>query len=46
MLDPIGEEYVEVSYRNLSRPLVTPWEHRQAVARRAKAAIWSMSRRC
>ena len=33
VLDPGGEEYVEVPYRTLSRPPVTLWEHRQAVAR-------------
>lgn len=33
VLDPGGELYVEVPYRTLSRPPVTLWEHRQAVAR-------------
>ena len=33
VLDPDGEHYVEVPYRTLSRPPVTLWEHRQAVAR-------------
>ena len=33
VLEPDGEQYVEVPYRTLSRPPVTLWEHRQAVAR-------------
>jgi putative transposase len=32
-LDPEGSCYVEVPYRTLSRPAVTLWEHRRAVAR-------------
>jgi putative transposase len=33
VLDPEGSCYVEVPYRTLSRPAVTLWEHRRAVAR-------------
>jgi len=33
VLDPDGGQYLEVPYRTLSRPAVTLWEHRQAVAR-------------
>lgn len=33
VLNPDGRHYVEVGYRTLSRPSVTLWEHRQAVAR-------------
>lgn len=33
VLEPDGQHYVEVSYRMLSHPAVTLWEHRQAVAR-------------
>ncbi|AOT03646.1 Mu transposase C-terminal domain-containing protein [Arthrobacter sp. U41] len=33
VLDPEGNNYVEVPYRTLSNPAVTLWEHRQAVAR-------------
>ncbi len=33
VLDPDGQEYVEVPYRTLTRPPVTLWEHRQALAR-------------
>nr|WP_288782477.1 transposase family protein [uncultured Kocuria sp.] len=33
VLDPEGEEYVEVPYRTLSNPAVSVWEHRQALAR-------------
>jgi putative transposase len=39
VLDPAGEEYVEVPYRNLSLPPVTLWEHRQAVARLREQAL-------
>src|SRR5512135_2017577 len=33
VLDPEGACYVEISYRTLSHPAVTLWEHRRAVAR-------------
>lgn len=33
VLDPDGGQYVRVPYRTLSRPPVTLWEHRHAVAR-------------
>lgn len=33
VLEPEGHHYLEVPYRTLSRPAVTLWEHRQAVAR-------------
>ncbi|WP_156960865.1 Mu transposase C-terminal domain-containing protein [Kocuria marina] len=33
VLDPEGEEYLEVPYRTLSNPAVSVWEHRQALAR-------------
>ncbi|MGH9067411.1 MAG: transposase [Acidimicrobiales bacterium] len=33
VLDPEGQHYVEVPYRNLSHPPVTLWEHRQALTR-------------
>ncbi len=33
VLDRAGGQYLEVPYRTLSRPPVTLWEHRQAVAR-------------
>lgn len=33
VLDPEGSCYVEIPYRILSRPAVTLWEHRRAVAR-------------
>jgi putative transposase len=33
VLDPDGGQYLEVPYRTLSRPAITLWEHRQAVAR-------------
>lgn len=33
VLEPGGEQYVEVPYRTLSHPSVTLWEHRQALAR-------------
>ncbi len=33
VLDPDGQQYVEVPFRTLSHPAVTLWEHRQAVAR-------------
>ncbi|MGB0092485.1 MAG: Mu transposase C-terminal domain-containing protein [Solirubrobacteraceae bacterium] len=33
VLAPDGDQYLEVPYRTLSRPPVTLWEHRQAVAR-------------
>ncbi|MFF2063186.1 Mu transposase C-terminal domain-containing protein [Streptomyces sp. NPDC058200] len=32
-LDPDGNAYVEVPYRTLSRPPITAWEHKAAVAR-------------
>lgn len=36
VLDPDGSAYVEVPYRNLARPPVSLWEHRQALARLAE----------
>jgi putative transposase len=33
VLDPDGTSYVEVGYRTLSRPPITAWEHKAAVAR-------------
>lgn len=33
VLEPDGQQYVEVPYRTLSHPAVTLWEHRQALAR-------------
>lgn len=36
VLDPDGSAYVEVPYRNLARPPVSVWEHRQALARLAE----------
>jgi putative transposase len=33
VLNPDGDQYLEVPYRTLSRPAITLWEHRQAVAR-------------
>jgi putative transposase len=33
VLEPDGDQYLEVPYRTLSHPAVTLWEHHQAVAR-------------
>ena len=33
VLEPDGDQYLEVPYRTLSRPAVTLWEHHQALAR-------------
>ncbi len=33
VLEPEGEVYIEVPYRNVSHPAVTLWEHKQASAR-------------
>jgi putative transposase len=33
VLDPEGSCYVEIPYRTLFHPAVTPWEHRRTVAR-------------
>jgi putative transposase len=33
VLEPEGQHYLEIPYRTLSRPAITLWEHRQAVAR-------------
>lgn len=50
VLEPDGNQYIEIPYRTLSRPALTLWEHRQAVEQlRAKgrsqideAALFSM----
>jgi putative transposase len=33
VLEPEGHQYVEVPYRSISNPVVSVWEHRQALAR-------------
>lgn len=33
VLEPDGDNYVEVPYRSISNPAVSVWEHRQALAR-------------
>jgi putative transposase len=48
VVDPISHHYLEISYRTLSRPTITLWEHRQAfrvlkeqgVLKRDEAAIF------